>query len=301
MGSVVISVDAELGWGFHDRESPPIHRLDAARDGWRHLLELFDEYRVPATWSVVGHLFLDDCDGVHAAHPTPPDWFARERGAWRDRPDLRFGGDLVTALLDAPADHDVGCHTFSHVVASDPRITADVLRAELAAAIDAGAARGVEYDSFVYPRNAIDHREVLAEFDFAAYRGARRPNRGRVVGLTKKLAAAVDPSRARLVEPFVDEYGMVDVPPSLFLFGFEGRPRTVVETVWDDPVARQAKHGIDRAAREDAVFHMWLHPSDLADRRSARRMRVVLEYVDEHRRESDLQVETMADVAERLR
>jgi peptidoglycan/xylan/chitin deacetylase (PgdA/CDA1 family) len=300
MGSVVISVDAELGWGFHDRTAPPMDLVEASREGWRLLLDLCSEYGIPTTWAVVGHLLLEDCDGVHADHPAPAGWFERERREWRDRPELRFGGDLIPRLLAADPGHDVGCHTFSHVVFDDERVTRETVRAELEAAIQAGRRHGIEYDAFVFPRNAVGYRDLLAEAGFTVYRGARsRPPEGPRRALAK-LAAAVDPRRVRLVEPSVDEYGLVDVPPSLFLFGFEGRPRTVVETVWDDPVVRQAKHGIDRAATQDGIFHMWLHPCQLVDERDVTRVRSVLAHVDRRRQESDLTVETMADVADRV-
>lgn len=300
MGSVVISVDAELGWGFHDAPSPPMTRLDAARDGWRCLLALFDEFRVPATWAVVGHLFLDDCDGTHPDHPTPPGWFERERTTWRDRPDLRFGGDLVTELLSAGVDHDVGSHTFSHVVFDEDGVDGAVARAELRAAKDASEAVGVTPRSFVFPRNVVGHREELAAAGFEAYRGERRVGEPGVGRSIDKVLAGVDPDRPRIVEPYVDEFGVVDVPPSLFLFGFEGTARTVAEAVWDDPVAAQVSLGVERAANERGVFHLWLHPNNVVEPRDVRRMRAVLSCIDRYRRESGLTVETMADVAARV-
>jgi peptidoglycan/xylan/chitin deacetylase (PgdA/CDA1 family) len=300
MGTVVISVDAELGWGFHDRERVPTERVEAARDGWRRLLALFATYRTPATWAVVGHLLLSDCDGRHADHPTPPGWFARERGAWHDRPDLRFGGDLVDDLLDAAPDHDVGSHTFSHVVASDPRVSRDVLRADVAAGVEIADDHGIDVDSFVFPRNAVGHRDLLAEVGVRTYRGPRRlPPPGPRRALAK-LGMAADADRVPLVEPRVDEHGLVEIPPSLYLFGFEGAPNEMVTTAWKDPMLAAARNGIDRAAREDGVFHLWFHPNDVVTDRDADRVERVLSHLDRRRAETDLTVETMRDVADRM-
>lgn len=301
VGSVVISVDAELGWGFHDLPSPPEKRVAAARAGWATLLECFRAQDIPATWAVVGHLFLEDCDGVHADHPTPDGWFAREREDWANRPELRFGWELVDRLVSGPVDHDVGGHTFSHVVASHDAVTEDVFRAELAAAADAAAEYGLELRSFVYPRNAVDHRRVLAEFGYEAYRGghpAHRTGRGRRMA---KVADVVWPDRLPLVRPTVDEYGMVDVPASLFLYRSGRLTRSVVERAWNDPVVVQATRGIDRAAEEDGVFHLWLHPNNLVEERDVRRIRSVLRYLRKRADETDLRVETMRDVARRVR
>ena len=301
MGSVVISVDAELGWGFHDLPSPPGHRIEAARAGWRRLLALFEEYQIPATWAVVGHLFLEDCDGVHADHPTPPSWFERERSDWRDRPDLRFGGDLIGDLVTSEVSHDVGCHTYSHVVFDQPWVDREVVDAELEAAMAASRAAGVEPRSFVFPRNVVGFRDRLAAHGFSVYRSEGNAPSSTVARGFDKLASAVDPGRVRIVEPTVDEYGLVDVPPSMFLFGFEGRGRDVLESIWTDPVVAQARLGIERAATEDGVFHLWAHPNNLVDERDVRRMDAVLELVDRYQTETPLSVETMADVAERFR
>lgn len=296
-GSLVLSIDAELGWGFHDRPSPPMERLDAARDGWRTLARLTDEYDVPATWAVVGHLLLEDCDGRHDDHPTPPDWFARERSDWQDRPDLRFANDLVADLLAADVDHDVGCHTFSHVIFDDDRMGREVIEAELTASIEQGREYGLEYDSFVFPRNAVGYRDLLAEYGFRVY----RPRRGQSQQLRRrlgKLQAVANPGRNDLVEPSVDEYGLVALPPSMYLFGFQGKLRRMLDSIWIDPVVRQVTAGIDRAVAENGIFHGWLHPSDFLTDRDVARMRAIFDHVD-RRRADGLTVETMADVARR--
>lgn len=300
MGSVVISVDAELGWGFHDQAAPPEQRVEAGRRGWRTLQGLFDRYRVPATWAVVGHLLLEDCDGCHPDHPVPSGWFARERGDWADRPDLRFGGELVDSLLAADVDHEVGCHTFSHVILTDPRITADTVRAELYASAEAAGSRGLTPRSFVFPRNRVAHRSVLADCGYRAYRapGAGQPSREGRREKLRRLFGREPP----LVRPTVDEFGAVAVPSSLYLFGFEGLPRTVAETVWTDPVVRQATRGIDAAAEadEETLFHLWLHPNNLVEPRDVDRVDAVLSHLRTRLSGTELTVETMGQVADRL-
>ncbi|RQH00525.1 polysaccharide deacetylase family protein [Natrarchaeobius oligotrophus] len=296
MGSVVLSIDAELGWGFHDFETLPSERVEAGRRGWPALLELLDEYDVPATWAVVGHLMLDSCDGVHADHPAPEGWFERERTEWRDREDLRFGRDLVADLLEADVDHEFASHSFSHVLFGRPETDRELAAAELERSAEIAADWGQTVESFVYPRNDVGHRDVLAEYGISAYRG-RSPTGDGVRGIVDSTVR----NRSLLVEPTVDEYGLVNVPASLFLFGFEGPARTVAEAVWRDPMVAQARTGIDEAIRNDGVCHLWLHPNNLTHERDDERMRAILEYVDRRRAETDLTVETMADVARRLR
>jgi peptidoglycan/xylan/chitin deacetylase (PgdA/CDA1 family) len=295
VGSVVISLDAELGWGFHDLESPPVERVESGRRGWATMLELCDEYEIPATWAVVGHLMLESCDGRHDDHPAPNGWFERERIEWRDRPDLRFGPDLVRGVLDADVDHEFASHSFSHVLFGRLETDRALATAELDRSVELATEWGQSIESFVYPRNDVSHRDVLAEHGVVAYRG-RSPTRDGVRGIFDSTIRR----RSMLVTPVVDEYGLVNVPASLFLFGFEGAARTVVESVWNDPMVVMARRGIDEAAEANGVFHMWLHPNNLVSKRDDRRMRAILAYVAHKRAETALTVETMADVARRI-
>lgn len=298
MGSVVISVDAELGWGFHDLEDPPQKRIEYARNGWNQLHTLAEQYAIPMTWAVVGHLLLDECDGTHQSHPTPPGWFARERDEWRLRPDLRFGGELVRALQASDLCHDIGSHTFSHVVFDDARLDETVIEAEIEAAKNAAKPYGIEYDSITFPRNAVGYREVLADAGFRVYRsgGPQQPAHQRQ---WRKIAATRNPDRVPLVEPVIDEYGLVDVPPSVFLFGFQGLPRDVCETLWMDPIVRQVTGAIDNAVSSGGIVHLWLHPNDIVTERDSNRLETIFAYIDA-KRDSGLTVETLADVADRV-
>jgi len=302
MGTVVISIDAELGWGHHDRVDPPAGRVENARRGWVRLLHLLDEYEVPATWAVVGHLFLDGCDGEHGDHPSPEGWFDRERGEWRLRPELRFGYGLVDAVRSSAVDHEIGSHSFSHVEFADA--TRDLARAELAASVDAADEFGASLDSFVYPRHRTGHLDLLAEYGFTCYRGLC-PDRAssRPFALpSRKVARTFLPNLSPpLVDPTTDERGLVEIPASLYVFGAEGAFRTVVESLWRDPMVVMARKGIDAAESDGELFHLWLHPNDITSVDDARRIEAILQYLARRREESSLSVETMGAVAERAR
>ncbi|SEP73781.1 polysaccharide deacetylase family protein [Natrinema salaciae] len=295
MGSVVISLDAELGWGFHDLAEPPTERVEAGRRGWSVMVELFEEFDVPATWAVVGHLMLESCDETHADHPAPAGWFERERTDWAARDDLRFGPDLVADILESDVDHEFASHSFSHVLFGRPETDRELADAELERSRELAAEWNQSIDSFVYPRNDIGHRDVLADHGIAAYRGGS-PTRDGVRGVFDSTIR----DRSMLVDPAVDEHGLVNVPASMFLFGFEGPARTVAESIWEDPMVALARRGIDEAAHTDGLFHMWLHPNNLTHERDDRRMRAILSHLDSQRSATDLTVETMADVARRV-
>ena len=298
LGTVVVSVDAELGWGFHDLTSPPARRVESARSGWIRLLDLFDTYDLPATWAIVGHLFLTDCDGEHVGHPTPAGWFERELGAWSDRPDLRFGNGLIERVENASVDHELANHSFSHVLFGAASTSSTMARAEVTAT---ERAAGRSFDTFVFPRNYVGHRQVLADTGVTSYRGRTTTMSGGSLATSAgKLSRAVAGSGAPLVDPVVDEYGLVNVPASMYLFDFEGLPRAATEFVADDPVVTRACRGVDAASRTGRTLHLWLHPNNIIDDRHHRRLERILEYIATKRDNGSVSVDPMGTVASRV-
>jgi peptidoglycan/xylan/chitin deacetylase (PgdA/CDA1 family) len=298
MGSVVLSLDAELAWGFHDCEPPPESRVEEARESWLRLLELFDEFRVPATWAVVGHLFLDSCDGEHTDHPTADGWFGRDPGTWEGRDEVWYGSKLIDAIEAAAADHDVGVRTFSGVDMS--RAAREVAAAEVRESVELVEERGLSAESFTFPDDRVAHRDVLAAYGVRSYRGVR-PQRwyetGLVGAVVERLGWPTGTVSPTLVEPEEDDYGLVNLPASMSLSGSEGRTRDAVARLTEDPVVEAARQGIDRAATEDGVFHLWFRPGDLTDDRDFDLIETVLEHLAGVRDRTGLPVETMADVA----
>lgn len=295
MGSVVISLEAELGWGFHDRANPPEERIERARWGWERLVDLFDEFDVSATWAVAGHLLLEGCDGDHRFHPAGNEWFARERGDWRDRPGFVVAPDLVDRIVEADADHELACHGFSHLPFGDAGTTQAAARAEVTNSLAAADELDHTVRSFVFPRRSVGHRDVLAEWGFECYRGRGASARSTFHTLLRAAGVGEPP----LVRPTIDEYGLVDVPESLSLFEFEGLVRSVLRPVTGDLAVRAARRGIDAAATADGVFHVWLRPNEVTGERDAERVRAVLAHLDARRDAVD--VETMAEIAGRVR
>ncbi|WP_123533264.1 polysaccharide deacetylase family protein [Halosimplex salinum] len=297
MGSVVLSIDAELGWGFVDYETPPEDRVASGRSGWQTLCRLLDERDLRATWAVVGHLLHDACDGRHLDHPIGSDWFAPERGAWADRRDVTCAPDLVERVRASGPDHDIGCHTYSHVEFGDPGTTRDTAAAELERARGVMDAFGLDPRSFVFPRNNVGHVDLLSEYGFESYRGQRPvPRRS----LTEKLrTVAYGGGHPPLVTPQIHDSGLVNIPASLFLYSFEGVALRAARHAVGDPVVKLVERGLDAAAEEDGVLHLWLHPNNLVGEPERQRIESVLRAIDARR--DEVPVETMADVARRER
>ncbi|MFC5366440.1 polysaccharide deacetylase family protein [Salinirubrum litoreum] len=302
---VVLSLDAELIWGFHDQDDIPAEQVRHARDSWLYTLDLFDRYGVPATWAVVGHLFLDSCDGVHADHPAGAEWFARDPGGTATPDSEWFGGELIDAIRDSEVDHDVGSHTFSHVEFGRSDVSKEVARAELEYSVGVADEYDLEFASFVFPRNNVGHRELLADYGFSCYRGVA-PERwydGTPVRRMGKFATfALGTGSPPIVDPELDEYGLVDVPASMYLFSFEGLASDIAGGVTGDPVVSQVELGLDKLReRGDGTLHLWFHPNNLTSAEDRRRLEQIVSRVAEYRDQYDVAVQTMSRVADEVR
>lgn len=263
-------------------------------------MEQFDRYDIPATWAVVGHLFLEECDGRHHSHPLGPEWFGRDPGGSLDDYGLWYGRDLVEWVASADVDHEVASHSFSPVEFGPPGTGRDAAVAEVTASLRAAERHGVSLDSFVFPWNRVGHRDVLAEYGFECYRGGKPApsyDGSRFRSVAKLLDWYFGGESPPVVTPAVDEYGLVEVPASTYLFSLEGLPRAVLEPVWSDPVVTVAKRGVDRVGDGDGAFHMWLHPHNLLQPDGRERLAAILSYVDERRAEGNVTVRTMREVA----
>jgi hypothetical protein len=300
MGSVVISVDGELAWGYHDLfplSAEQRQRISIARDRWYRLIELFDQYEIPATWAVVGHLLTADGGKYRREHTLGDDWFATAKNRRQRRPDEWDGSALVDQVQTATVDHEIASHSFSHPEFTE--ISAAAARAECRLSREIGNDHDLGFESFVFPRNVISHRDILAETGFLGYRG-RQPTARQLPGVqgVAMLGGYVTGSiQPPLVEPAVDAYGLINVPASMFLGGFRDRPWSTLDSFAREPGTRLAKLGIDRASTEEGIFHLWLHPHDLTTQRYLDRMQDVLSYLATKRREENLRVETIRDVA----
>jgi peptidoglycan/xylan/chitin deacetylase (PgdA/CDA1 family) len=174
----VISIDTELLWGVAYLPNHPAFELMRAnpsktRKAIYDLLSLFEQHNVPATWAVVGHLFLNACDGLHSdLFAEKQSWCRYDPGSDFRSDPLYYGRDLIEAILGSKVEHEIGYHSFSHVRFSDCSEAA--AEAEILAGIKLAKDFGIKLRSFVFPENDVSHLDILKRNDFAIFRGQSR-------------------------------------------------------------------------------------------------------------------------------
>ena len=274
-GALVVSLDLELLWGYHDVGITEAVRrqCDGARRAVRRLLNLFERYQVSATWAIVGHLYLDDAERdaqgrAHPRHPrpvypwVPGDWFdALPSGNASSCPEW-YGRDLVDMIRQARQPQEIGCHTFSHVIFGHPGCGPAVAKAELERCVDLARAAGIDLKTMVFPRNKVGHLPALREAGMEVFRGRDVepfpwvPARLRDGANVLARILSVPPAP---VLPHRTPEGLINLPGSMFYMAATDWQRFVPMTVRTVVV----KRGLREAARRKAIFHLRLHPEGL--------------------------------------
>ena len=275
-GAFTLSLDFELIWGTQDIAGPGGFRKACLLERKRiidDLLALLDEFEIPATWCTVGHLFLDACDGRHSdlARPThawlKADWYQHDPGGGENNESVFLGKSLVAKILACPTKQEIGFHSFSHVIWGDPGCSREVAESEIKACEAAAAWTLSRPISFVFPRNQVGHLDVLAAHGIRVFRGPgpRFYERDENPGLVGRLAHFLEVlagTPAPTVMPETTKEGLVNLPGSMIYLPAHGIRGFI-------PVSRRVKRalaGLENAARQRRVFHLWFHPTNLADR-----------------------------------
>jgi hypothetical protein len=312
-GVFTLSLDFELMWGTHDLPSGKgfRRRCEIEREVIvEHLLELLAEFEISATWCVVGHLFLDRCYGKNGSkHPEivrpqhawrRNDWFADDPDGTEADAPLFLGRSLVERIIKCPVPQEIGSHSFSHVIFGDPGCSVDTARSEIGTCVRLSEEIGVTLRSFAFPRNQVGHLNVLAEHGFCCFRG-REPRwyeQQGFPGVLRRVGHLWDVVTIReppAVLPRYTQEGLLDIPGSMVYLPMHG-VRRLIPVSWR---VRRALKGLEAAVSKRRIFHLWAHPTSLADEpeRMFEGLRQILERVKSLRDRAALRVATMGELA----
>ena len=306
-----LSLDFELIWGTLDLRGPDgfgeacrVERSEVVD----RLLALLVEFDVRASWLVVGHLFLDRCDTprhpeiVRPAHDWhPDDWFRHDPGGDEEAAPNFLGRSLVERVRACPVAQEIGGHSFSHPIYGDPGCSRAAAESDLDALVAAAAGMGLTLRSFSFPRNRVGYEDALAARGFRVFR-APEPTAYRDLrwAFPRRLGHLADVLLARTPPAVLPERrgdGLVAVPGSMVYFPMHG-PRRLV------PMAlrvRRALKGLRAAVREGRVFHLWTHPTNLAEHKEAMfgGLRTILEEMAKLRARGLMEVQTLGELGGR--
>lgn len=308
-GSLIISIDTELLWGRHDLNySNFLRRAKKERSIIKKLLSLFTKYHIPATWGVVGHLFLKQCSPKNNINhpeinrPNYPwvkgDWFKDDPATSIRKDPAWYGQDLVKLIKDTP-HQEIACHSFSHVLFGHPGCSRDCAESEITTCLKLAKGLGIKFQSFIFPRNSVGHLNLLKKYGFSAFRSLKPAWQNHNNLLTKlvQLAWLVSPLAPPVFEA-KKVSGLVDLPGSMYYLSTRG-PRKLL------PIklrVLKAKLGINQAIKQKKIFHLWFHPTDLVDDpKLLAGLEEVIVFATSLRQANQLSIMTMGEFAKLLK
>lgn len=251
-GIIVFSADFEMAWAFRysktvsDAERMGIYE----RENFPKILNLFNENNIPVTWATVGHLFLESCsiseNGIKHPEMPRPLYFQNKNwifntGDWYDHDPCTnysnalawYAPDLVRMIINSDVNHEIGCHTFSHIDFSYENCPNELAVSELDMCINQSKQYGVSIKSMVFPGGTFGNFEILKQKEIICYRKQ---------------------TRFHIDLPYLDKYGLVVIPSSLILdrdkYGWSQKFHIEI-----------LKQFLTKAAKYKQVCHFWFHPS----------------------------------------
>jgi hypothetical protein len=311
-GVFTISLDFELIWGTLDLFGPEGFRRACEIERERvidELLALFVEFGFSATWCVLGHLFLDRCelkDGVMHPQIVRPkhswvegDWFKHLKPQSEDEKSIFLGRSLVEKIKNCPVPQEIGSHSFSHVIFADAGCSRETALSEMKECARLAEEMSVKLHSFAFPRNEVGHAEALRETGFICYRGPE-PNwyeSSKVPEGLRRFFRLVDVLRAAkppVVLPEKTADGLWNIPGSAIYFPMHGARRHIPLSLR----VKRAVKGLNAAAQEKKIFHLWFHPTNMADEPDAmfRGLRAIMQHAAKLKDEGKLRYATMKEL-----
>jgi hypothetical protein len=307
-GYFLFSLDTELAIGRFDH--PDLRKRLYSTDGIRErqaisrILKLCEEFEITGTWALVGHLFFDKCEYC----PICPmmSWkgkYPSFEELYGTNNPLYYGPDIIEMLLASRKRQELGFHGFSHNIFDEKTMTPAEARTEIQLWLQAAKKKKITPYAIVFPRNRIGHLDILQEAGLICYRGT--PERVTVFGsrflgkIVKTLDHILSITRIPIYDVGAwDHQGMIKLMDSQYLFEVSRKIDHVLNLfgLHNLPIQRIIK-GIERAASEKKMIHIWVHPCDLRTEQDFLTLRLIFDAVSREVNAGRMRSVGMAELA----
>jgi hypothetical protein len=181
-----------------------------------------------------------------------------------------------------------------------PECSRETARSEIAECVRLASEMGIEMKSFAFPRNRVSHLDVLEEYGFTHYRGPgknERSENGRPA-ILRRMGHLFDILNATEPKPVVPERrnALWNIPGSTIFFSKRGIRRYIPMSLR----VRRALKGLNAAVRDRGIFHLWFHPTNMADEIESMfsGLDQVLTYASQLRRNGQIEFLPMGAISE---
>lgn len=243
-GIFTISIDFEFAWGYADKEISEEQKDKIREEVYitKRLLERFKHFNIKATWATVAGL-LDEGN----SRGTDVLWFDKN--------------NLINKIKSSRQGHEVGSHSYEHVIYSD--ISYEEALRDIEKAKEIHNEKDLEFNSFVFPRNREGNHTALKKSGIKNFRGQNQNWYSKVQNKTlKRVFHLMDffLFTKNLSYPSLHSSGLVNIPGGQLLISRKGLRRIITP----GQMVLKMKNSLKHASREKKVFHLWFHPSNFS-------------------------------------
>lgn len=277
-GKLVISLDFEIYWGVHDAVKLKDYKdnLIGVRQVIPGLLNIFNKYKINATFATVGFLFFNEKDTLLNNLPERKPQYTNKQlspygahlaivGKNEQEDQLHFGLSLIEQIKEA--GQEIGCHTFSHYYCLEDGQTREDFKEDLLCAKNIAEKNGVQLKSFIFPRNQYNeaYLSICREEGITSFRGNERSSlfSSKTQGLKTLMRRPF-----RLIDAYINLSGhncyskkemkkgsLVNIPSSRFL-----RPYSANLSYFESLRLKRITNSMAYAAQHGLTYHLWWHP-----------------------------------------
>ncbi len=305
--TVTISIEIELGWGVHDlqRYGHLSERGQEERRYLRKLLDACDAHRIPVSFDVVGHLFLEECAGTHPG-PYADGWFEADPGTDRETDPLFYAPDMIDEIVARPTDHELCTHTFSHVLCGDA--DEDTQRHDLEYAQHLHESEGSgQTTSLVPPRHYDPSADVLRDQGIGIVRVPTDESTATGISRFRELLLGPPPVGEPQIENGIVETYCTSQPTLTAASLPSGQRATHLAFRWLPVGVRRRLHerylrtAVDAAIDDDSSLHVWCHLYDLSNEYQFPQIESFLKTLASLREDDEVAVKTMSELDDDIR
>jgi len=272
------------------------------------LLDLADNYGIPITFGIVGHLLHNSCAGYHSG-PYPDRWWSEDPGSDSDTDALFYSPDLVSEIQKRSVDHELATHTYSRLLTNE--VSGDHLDEELSNVATAHSEFGIpEPTSIIMPRHQRPDHSILKSHGI---RTMRRPIEGYSQSFTDPvsktwwLLTRDHPQSSIETQNEILETTATPHPSltAVTLPSGQSSPHPVFSAI--PRQIRQFLHrryligAIDRAVTEESHLHLWTHVYNMANKDQWESIKTGLLHLAKRRDEGDILIKRMNELSEQDR
>jgi peptidoglycan/xylan/chitin deacetylase (PgdA/CDA1 family) len=310
-GYFLFTLDTELAWGHYDCFRPGLFSKDGKRerDAIIRLLDMLDEFGLVATWALVGHLFYEKCEECQLCPVR--EWegkFDSYAQIYNTNYPLWYGADIIDILLKRAGRagrHEIAFHGYTHRLFDPKTLSGQEAHIEISEWLRVTSRKNVRPPTaIVFPRNRVGHLPIFEQYGFKCYRGDEvLPPDYYSLPFIGKLFNRIDlitQLRTPQVYPLPEATrGMVNLPASRGLLRVDVRFERFLQylNLAHLPTASLIR-GVEKAAREKKVFHLYSHPYEFRAEKDFTKLRQVFEVIADKVQSGELKTISMTSLAE---